>query len=114
MSKPESQQVGTRIHDGPIYGVNGCPRSRDDCYAIARYTGGDPPESFICCGETDHQPVPADHLRFCLKADHEYGVDVTIGMDERDAVHTASVLLAGLGYRGSIGLDPRNEEIPGC
>lgn len=58
----------------------------------------------MCCGETTNAPVPTDRLRLCIKSTHEHGVDVLVNVDERDAVHTASVLLGGLSALGSVGI----------
>lgn len=101
----ERKIVGSQVHDGEVQSLGGCPRGRTDCGALARYASLGP-ESFMCCGETRAAPVPADRLRLCIKADHEHGVDIMVNLDERDVAHTAAVLLAGLSYRGSIGLIP--------
>lgn len=92
---------------GQVHGIGGCPRGRADCYGLARYAS-EGYASFMCCGETDHgaAPVATDRLRLCIKSTHDYGVDVMVHLDERDAVHAASVLLQGVGYRGSAGLAP--------
>jgi hypothetical protein len=58
----------------------------------------------MCCGETDAAPVPTDRLRLCVVSTHATGVDVLVNFDERDAVHTSSVLLAGLSALGSVAI----------
>jgi len=101
--------VALPIHDGAVRSIAGCPRGRTDCTALGRYASPEY-ESFMCCGETDAAPVATDHLRLCIKAQHAHGVDIMVNLDERDAVHSAAVLLAGLSYRGSVGLTPM--EVP--
>lgn len=81
---------GPAVHDNGIYNAGGCPRGRSDCDALARYASPGA-ESFMCCGETAAAPVPR-------------GVDLMVHLDERDAVHTASVLLAGLSALGSVAI----------
>ena len=97
--------VARSIHDGRVFAVVGCPRGLTNCVPLGRYASPGF-ESFMCCGETDAAPVATDHLRLCIKSQHAHGIDVMVNLDERDAVHTASVLLAGLSYRGAVGLVP--------
>jgi len=93
---------GPAVHgDNGIFGPPGCPRGRTDCEALARYASPGA-ESYMCCGETNNAPVPTDRLRLCVKSTHETGVDLMVNFDERDAVHTASVLMAGLSALGSV------------
>jgi hypothetical protein len=96
---------GGTFHDGEIIDPTGCPRNRSDCSALARYASPGF-ESFMCCGETKAAPVPTDRLRFCIKSTHATGVDILVNLDERDAVHSASVILAGLSALGSVTLTP--------
>lgn len=97
----DRQREGVTIHDGSITDPTGCPRSRTDCSALSRIASPGY-ESFMCCGQTTSAPVPTDRLRLCIKSTHNDGVDVLINVDERDAVHTASVLLGGLAALGSV------------
>lgn len=92
---------GSTIHDGAISDPVGCPRERTDCSPLSRISS---PcfESFMCCGQTTSAPVPTDRLRLCIKSTHEHGVDVLVNLDERDAVHTSSVLLGGLSALGAV------------
>lgn len=84
------------IHDGEVAYLPGCPRGRTDCAAISRVASPNF-ESFMCCGETDHAPVPTDRLRLCIYSSHDQSpVDILVHFDERDATDTASVLLGGL------------------
>jgi hypothetical protein len=55
---------------------------------------------------SQNAPVPTDRLRFCIKSTHATGVDILVNLDERDAVHSASVILAGLSALGSVTLTP--------
>jgi hypothetical protein len=105
MSETVRTRDGEAIHDGEINDPHVCPRGRFDCSALARYASPGF-ESFMCCGETKTAPVPTDRLRFCIKSTHEHGVDVLVNLDERDAVHSASVILAGLSALGSVTLTP--------
>ena len=98
----ERLREGPAIHDNGVYGAGGCPRGRTDCEALARYHSSFGEVSFMCCGETAAAPVKTDRLRLCVKSTHDNGpVDVMVHFDERDAVHTSSVLLAGLSALGS-------------
>lgn len=100
----ERHRDGPTIHDHGIYDPAGCPRQRTDCQPLARYSGSDY-ASFMCCGETAAAPVPSDRLRLCIKSTHKDGpVDLLVNLDERDAVHTSSVLLAGLSALGSVSI----------
>lgn len=103
------ERDGPVLHDGGICDPVYCPRQRSDCTPLARYAS---PrfESFVCCGETNAAPVPTDRLRYCLKSTHATGVDVMVNLDERDAVHTASVLMAGLSALGSVQIAARDVE----
>ncbi len=109
MSTEKLSRDGAAIHDGEINDPKGCPRGRSDCAPLARYASPEF-ESFMCCGETKKAPVPTDRLRFCIKSTHEHGVDVLVNLDERDAVHSASVILAGLSALGSITLTPTSSQ----
>lgn len=85
----------------------GCPRGRIDCRPLARYASPGY-ESFMCCGETKGAPVETDRCRLCIKSTHEQGpVDLMVNLDERDVVHTASVLLSGLSALGSVSIAAR-------
>jgi hypothetical protein len=94
---------GSSIHDNGIVDPSGCPRGCRDCAPLARYASPGF-ESYMCCGETNGAPVPTDRLRLCILSTHATGVDVLVNLDERDAVHTASVLMAGLSALGSVGI----------
>lgn len=94
---------GATLHDGSIYDPAGCPRERRDCCALARYASPGF-ESFVCCGQTNSAPVASDRLRLCVKSTHQHGVDLLVNLDERDAVHASSVLLAGLSSLGSVAI----------
>lgn len=96
----QRQREGPAIQDGAIHDAKGCPRSRSDCWPLARHASAGY-ESFMCCGETKAAPVPSDRLRLCVKSTHAHGVDVMVNLDERDAVHAASVLLGGLSALGA-------------
>lgn len=91
---------GKAIHDGEIHDPVGCPRGLN-CQPLARYASVGY-ESFMCCGETTTAPVVTDRLRLCIKSTHDHGVDVLVNLDERDAVHTAAALMAGLASLGSV------------
>jgi hypothetical protein len=91
---------GVALQDGAIHDPKGCPRGRTDCFPLARYASPNF-ESFMCCGETQAAPVPTDRLRLCAKSTHAHGIDVLVNFDERDAVHTATVLMAGLSALGA-------------
>lgn len=100
--------AGSPIHDGAISAPGGCPRGRSDCSALARIASPGP-ASFMCCGETSAAPVPTDRLRLCIRSTHDQGpVDVLVNLDERDAVHTASVLLGGLSSLGAYEIHARS------
>lgn len=101
------ERDGSAIHDGHIADITGCPRQRSDCSPLARYASPGF-ESFMCCGETASAPVPTDRLRLCVKSTHATGVDLLVNIDERDAVHTASVILAGLSALGSVKVTAEN------
>lgn len=102
---------GATVHDGEIVDSVGCPRARSDCSALARYASPGY-ESFMCCGETNAAPVSTDRLRLCIKSTHATGVDILVNLDERDTVHVASVLLAGLSALGSVTLTPPIDQSP--
>ena len=87
--------MNERIWDGETRHPAGCPRNRTDCTPLSR-VASDGFVSFMCCGETPAAPVPQDVLRFCHKSTHEYGVDIMVHFDRRDATDTALVLLGGL------------------
>lgn len=104
MSKePARSREGAQLHDGAIHDPHGCPRGRTDCSPLARIASPGY-ESFMCCGETASAPVPTDRIRFCQKSTHAHGVDLLVNFDERDAVHTASVLLSGLSALGCVNI----------
>lgn len=106
----QRDREGPAIHDHGIYGAAGCPRGRIDCDALARYASPDA-ASFMCCGETSAAPVPTDRLRLCILSTHDRSpVDMMVNLDERDAVHTSSVLLAGLSALGSVGILATDKE----
>lgn len=93
---------GTMIHDGEVTHPGGCPRGRKDCGALARVASPGY-ASFMCCGETDAAPVPTDRLRLCILSTHDRGpVDLMVNLDDRDAIDTASVLLAGLSSHAQV------------
>lgn len=94
---------GSQMHDGSISEPRGCPRGRSDCEPLTRYAAPGF-ESFMCCGETSAAPVPTDRMRLCIKSTHDHGVDLIANLDERDAVHTASVLMGGLSALGSVNI----------
>ena len=100
---------GGTLHDGAIYDPKGCPREMADCQPLARYASRGF-TSFMCCGQTANAPVPTDRLRLCIKSTHATGVDVLVHLDERDTVHTAAVLLAGLGALGSVKITATDAE----
>jgi hypothetical protein len=95
------EREGITLHDGAIYDPKGCPRGRSDCQPLARIASPGY-ESFMCCGETASAPVASDRVRLCQKSTHAHGVDLMVNFDERDAVHTASVLLSALSALGSV------------
>jgi hypothetical protein len=95
------EREGRTLHDGAIHDPKGCPRGRSDCHPLSRIASPDY-ESFMCCGETASAPVASDRIRFCQKSTHAHGVDLMVNFDERDAVHTASVLLSALSALGSV------------
>lgn len=100
----ERKRDGPVIHDDGIRDAKGCPRGRSDCFPLARYASPGF-ASFMCCGETKSAPVPTDRLRLCIKSTHDQGpVDVLVNLDERDVVHTASVLLGGLSALGAVSI----------
>lgn len=110
----ELTRDGPTLHDGAIYDPTRCPRGMTDCAPLARYAspGFD---SYMCCGETSGAPVPTDRLRLCIKSTHATGVDLLVNFDERDAVHTVSVLTAGLSALGSVQITATNRspaEVP--
>lgn len=100
---------GRSLNDGGIYDPHGCPRGLDhQCSPLSRIAS---PAfaSFMCCGETHAAPVPTDRLRLCIKSTHDRSpVDVLVNLDERDTVHTASVLMGGLASLGSVRIDATN------
>jgi hypothetical protein len=112
MADGDRLRDGKAIQDGCIIDPKGCPRGLGDCFPLARYSS--PAfESFVCCGETHAAPMPSDRLRLCQKSTHAHGVDILVNLDERDVVHTATVLMAGLSALGSVkitaedGTEPR-------
>jgi hypothetical protein len=102
-------QDGPTLHDGGIYGSHGCPRGLNECAPLSRIAS---PAfvSFMCCGQTHSAPVPTDRLRLCIKSTHAHGVDVLVNLDERDAVHTCSVLMGGLAALGSVKITATDRE----
>ena len=90
---------GKRIFDGVILAPNGCPRKLTDCLPLSRVASPGY-ESFMCCGETTEKQrtVPTDRFRLCILSTHRTGVDLTVNLDERDVIDTASVLLGALSY----------------
>lgn len=110
MSDEKRERDGNAIHDGGIFEPHGCPRGRDDCSPLSRIAS---PEfaSFMCCGQTKRAPVPSDRLRLCIKSTHKHGVDLLVNLDERDTVHTASVLMGGLATLGSVRITASDELI---
>lgn len=87
---------GSQVHDGEVPFLVGCPRQRTDCTAVARKASPNF-ESYMCCGETDAAPVPADVLRLCIKSSHDRKpVDLLVNLDRRDAIDVACVLLGGM------------------
>jgi len=101
---------GSSLHDGSIADPSGCPRGRGDCEPLARYASPGF-ESYMCCGQTSAAPVPTDRLRLCIKSTHDRSpVDLLVNFDERDAVHTATVLLTGLSSLGSVQITARDTE----
>lgn len=91
------------IHDGLITHPFSCPKGAGDCEPLSRVSSPDY-ESFMCCGEThpEGRSVPADIFRLCIGSTHETGVDLKVNLDERDAIDTASVLLAGLSSNANL------------
>jgi hypothetical protein len=101
---------GQVLHDGGIYAPTGCPRGLDSqCTPLSRIAS-QAFESFMCCGQTHSAPVPTDRLRLCIKSTHATGVDLLVNLDERDAVHTASVLMGGLSALGSVKITATDSE----
>lgn len=96
------EREGVTLHDGGIFDPSGCPKGLGaQCQPLSRIASRGY-ESFMCCGETNAAPVPTDRLRLCIRSTHATGVDVMVNFDERDAVHTSSVLLGGLAALGSV------------
>ena len=91
--------TGKRIFDGVIQCPSVCPRKLSDCKPLSRVSSPEY-ESFMCCGETDEdgRTVPTDRFRLCILSTHRTGVDLTVNLDERDVIDTASVLLGALSY----------------
>ena len=91
--------MGKRIFDGVVLAPKGCPRKLSDCQPLSRVASPDY-ESFMCCGETveAERTVPTDRFRLCIKSTHRTGVDLTVNLDKRDVIDTASVLLGALSY----------------
>jgi len=91
--------MGKRIFDGVVLTPKGCPRELTDCLPLSRVASPEY-ESFMCCGETAEaeRTVPTDRFRLCIKSTHRTGVDLTVNLDERDVIDTASVLLGALSY----------------
>lgn len=101
---------GQTLNDGGIYDPHGCPRGLDhQCSPLSRIASPGF-ASFMCCGETNSAPVPTDRLRLCIKSTHDHGVDVLVNLDERDTVHTASVLMGGLASLGSVRITATDTE----
>jgi len=111
-ASPERVQDGQALHDGGIYSPAGCPRGLgSQCSPLSRIAS--PAfESFMCCGQTHSAPVPTDRLRLCIKSTHATGVDLLVNLDERDTVHTASVLMGGLSALGSVKITATDSEVP--
>ena len=97
--KTIAAEMGKRIFDGVILPPKGCPRKLSDCQPSSRVASPEY-ESFMCCGETAEaeRTVPTDRFRLCIKSTHQTGVDLTVNLDERDVVDTASVLLGALSF----------------
>ncbi len=96
-------RAGETIHDGLITHPEGCPKAAEDCWPLSRVASPGF-ESYMCCGEThpEGRSVPTDIFRLCIGSIHETGVDLTVDLDERDAIDTASVLLAGLSSNANL------------
>ena len=95
----DSVGMGKRIFDGVVLAPARCPRKLTDCEPLSRVASPEY-ESFMCCGETAEaeRTVPTDRFRLCIKSTHRTGVDLTVNLDERDVIDTASVLLGALSY----------------
>lgn len=102
MSGNARARDGDALHDGGIYDPTGCPRGLGNQCAPLSRIASPAFESFMCCGQTNSAPVPTDRLRLCIKSTHKTGVDLLVNLDERDAVHIASVLMGGLAALGSV------------
>jgi hypothetical protein len=110
MSREPRVRDGQALHDGGIFAPIGCPRGLgSQCGPLSRIASLGF-ESFMCCGQTHSAPVPTDRLRLCIKSTHETGVDLLVNLDERDAVHTASVLMGGLSALGSVKITATDSE----
>ena len=105
------QHEGVTLHDGGIYDPHGCPRGlAAECQPLSRIAS--PAfKSFMCCGQTHAAPVPTDRLRLCIKSTHDHGVNVLVNLDERDTVHTCSVLMGGLAALGSVQITATDAEV---
>ena len=102
---------GETIHDGLITHPEGCPKAAGDCRPFSRVASPGY-ESFMCCGEThpEGRNVPTDIFRLCIGSTHETGVDLTVNLDERDAIDVASVLLAGLSSNSNLVADRESQD----
>jgi len=111
MTKSDPQvRDGQVLHDGGIFDPSGCPRGLgSQCKPMSRIASAGY-ESFMCCGQTHSAPVPTDRLRLCIKSTHATGVDLLVNLDERDVVHTASVLMGGLASLGSVKITATDSE----
>lgn len=103
-------RAGETIHDGLITHPEGCPKAAGDCRPLSRIASPGY-ESFMCCGETypEGRSVPTDIFRLCIGSTHETGVDLMVNLDERDAIDTASVLLAGLSSNANLVAEQEQE-----
>ena len=96
-------RVEETVHDGLITHPVGCPKGANDCEPLSRVASPGY-ESFMCCGEThpEGRSVPADLFRLCIGSTHKTGVNMVVNFDERDAIDTASVLLAALSSNANL------------
>ena len=110
MSEPRSRE-GNGIYDGLITHPHGCPKKAEDCAPLARVSSPGY-ESFMCCGETlpEGRSIPQDIFRLCMGSSHKTGVDLVVNLDERDAIDTASVLLAALSSNANLVANERNDD----
>ncbi len=106
--------MGKRIFDGVVLTPKGCPRELTDCLPLSRVASPEY-ESFMCCGETTEgqRTVPDDRFRLCILSTHRSGVDLTVNLDKRDVIDTASVLLGALSY-DAVDITKEKEEDSKC